>query len=57
MYRAMVVDDEEIIVNGLVRTMPWAQNRCEVVATARDGREALALFETSGRQVKPMLAL
>ncbi len=51
MYRAMVVDDEEIIVNGLVRTMPWAQNRCEVVATARDGREALALF----RQARPDL--
>ncbi len=43
MYRVAVIDDEDIIVQGLVRTMPWAQYDCEVVGTASDGVAALAL--------------
>lgn len=41
MYRVVVVDDEDVIVQGLVRTMPWAQYQCEVVATASDGVRAM----------------
>jgi len=37
MYRVMVVDDEEVIVSGLVRAMPWQKYGCEVVATATSG--------------------
>ncbi|MEG0616004.1 MAG: response regulator [Oscillospiraceae bacterium] len=37
MYKVMIVDDEDIIVNGLVQTMPWAKYNCEVVASASDG--------------------
>ena len=49
MYRVMVADDEEIIVNGLVRTMPWEKYGCRVVATALDGTSALAAL----RREKP----
>ena len=41
MLRVMVADDEDIIVNGLVRSMPWASYGCEVIATAGDGVTAL----------------
>ncbi|MFR1808599.1 MAG: response regulator, partial [Pygmaiobacter massiliensis] len=42
MYKVMIVDDEDIIVNGLSRAMPWAQYHCEVIATASDGISAQA---------------
>ncbi len=41
MYRVMIIDDEDLIVQGLVRAMPWAKYQCEVVGTACDGRAAL----------------
>ena len=49
MYRAAVIDDEDVIVTGLVRTMPWAKYNCEVVATASDGISALKML----RREKP----
>ena len=30
MYKVMIVDDEDIIVSGLVKVMPWAKYGCEV---------------------------
>lgn len=49
MRSVMVVDDEDIIVNGLVSTMPWDKYGCTVVATAQDGGTALQLL----REKKP----
>lgn len=43
MYRAIIVDDEETIVTGLKRLLPWQKFGCEVVATAGDGASALKL--------------
>ena len=42
MYKVMIVDDEDIIVSGLVKVMPWAKYGCEVAATASDGLALLA---------------
>lgn len=44
MYKVMLVDDEDIIVNGLAKTMPWAKYNCEVIATASDGLHAQELI-------------
>ncbi|MCI2046177.1 MAG: response regulator [Faecalibacterium sp.] len=44
MYRVAVVDDEDVIVAGLVRTMPWENYGCEIVATASDGIAALGVL-------------
>lgn len=44
MYKVMIVDDEDIIVRGLVKTMPWQKYGCEVVATASDGLTAQAIM-------------
>lgn len=44
MYRAMVVDDEEMIRNGLARQLETLGLSIRVVAKAKDGEEALALF-------------
>ncbi len=49
MYRVAVVDDEDLIVQGLVRTMPWAKYDCEVIATASDGASAIEMI----RREKP----
>lgn len=43
MYKVALVDDEHLILEGLKRAMPWASLSCEVVGTASDGREGLAL--------------
>lgn len=49
MYRVMIVDDEDIIVTGLVKLMPWQKYGCEVAATAADGIAAQSLMH----EVKP----
>ena len=45
MYKVVIVDDEPIIVEGLRRSIQWESYHCEVVATAGNGQEGLALFE------------
>ena len=46
----MIVDDEDIIVSGLVKVMPWAKYGCEVADTASDGLAAQAVLrEIDGR--------
>ena len=49
MYKAVVIDDEPIIVRGLTQMIPWGKYDCEVAGTAGDGREALELI----RRVRP----
>ncbi|MEG1476471.1 MAG: response regulator [Oscillospiraceae bacterium] len=49
MHSVMVIDDEDVIVTGLVRTMPWGKYNCEVVATASNGLAAMELI----REKKP----
>lgn len=44
MHTVMIIDDEDVIVTGLVRTMPWQKYACEVIATASNGIEAMALI-------------
>ncbi len=36
MYRVVLIDDEQIIVEGLRRVIPWQEYQCEVVGTAED---------------------
>lgn len=38
MYKVIIIDDEEIICEGLKKVFPWEQYHCEVVATATDAR-------------------
>ena len=45
MYKAMIIDDEPIIVQGLSRSVPWEKYNCEVVATAGNGVEGKQLIE------------
>lgn len=49
MYRVLLVDDENIIVEGLRRVIRWADYSCEVVGTACDGEEGTRLI----RQLRP----
>lgn len=51
MYKAMIIDDEPIIVQGLSRSVPWEKYNCEVIATANDGVEGKRLIE----ELKPNL--
>ena len=53
MYRVILVDDERLILEGLSKVVRWADFGCEVVGTARDGREGLALI----RQLKPDIVI
>ncbi len=45
----VIVDDEPIIVTGLVKLIPWASYDCEVAGTAFDGQEGLELI----RRIRP----
>ncbi len=53
MYKVLIVDDEPIIVEGLCKSLPWADFGCEVAATAHSGFEALELLKT----IKPNLII
>ena len=53
MYRVILVDDERLILRGLTTVVPWAELGCEVVGTARDGADGLALI----RELKPDIVL
>lgn len=48
MYKVVLIDDEDIIVEGLKKVIDWAGFGCEVVATASDAKSgALAVREQS----------
>ncbi len=49
MYRVVIIDDEPIILKGLSETVPWRKYGCEVVGTARNGQEGLAMI----RRLRP----
>jgi two-component system, response regulator YesN len=46
MIRVMIVDDEPLILDGLTYLLDWESLGFEVVAKARNGREALGLSRT-----------
>ena len=44
MYRVLLIDDENIIVEGLRRVVRWADYNCQVVGTACDAEEGTKLI-------------
>ena len=51
MYDVVLVDDEQIILNGLSQVFPWAQYGCRVVATAADGPGGLQAIRSHRPQM------
>ena len=49
MYRVVLIDDENIIVEGLRRVVRWADYNCQVVGTACDAEEGTRLI----RELQP----
>ncbi|WP_314063866.1 response regulator [uncultured Vagococcus sp.] len=45
MFNLLIVDDEDIIVEGLQLLIPWQELDVKIVATASSGEEALAIIE------------
>jgi YesN/AraC family two-component response regulator len=45
MYRVVLVDDEQMILQGLMRVIPWEEHGCRVAGTAGDGLEGMALIK------------
>ena len=45
-YTVLLVDDEPIILSGIKYIIDWKAHDCRVVATARNGEQALALIES-----------
>ncbi len=46
MLNVLVVDDDKLVRQGLISTMPWADFGLRVVGEARNGEKALELLET-----------
>ncbi|MCD7736441.1 MAG: response regulator [Lachnospiraceae bacterium] len=44
MYKVVIVDDDPIVVKGLSELIPWKKYDCEVVGTAENGQEGLAMI-------------
>lgn len=53
MIKILVVDDEKMIRDGIVMTMPWNEMGMEVVGSAGDGLKALEMI----REFKPHIVL
>ena len=49
MYRVVLIDDENIIVEGLRRVIRWGDYNCEVAGTASSAEEGTELI----RKVQP----
>lgn len=46
LYRVLIIDDEPMIVQGLMKVVSWKDYNCEVVATAADGVQGrIAIIE------------
>ena len=45
MYRVILIDDEQIIVEGLRRVIKWNEYNCEVVGTANDAETGTELIQ------------
>lgn len=45
MYKVAIIDDEPIIVEGLIRIIPWEAYNCKVIATANDGMEGIRVIK------------
>lgn len=45
MYKLLIVDDEEIILNGIITTFDWKELGYEIVGQASNGVEALMLYD------------
>lgn len=43
MIKTIIFDDEKMVRDGLVRTMPWNEMGFEIVGVAGDGKTALDL--------------
>lgn len=52
MYRLIVADDERIVLNGIVNTIPWDELGVQVVATAENGKD---LYEKCIRYLPDIL--
>ena len=46
MCRLFIVEDEEIIREGIQKNIDWASNQVEIVGTAGNGKECLEKIET-----------
>lgn len=53
MRTVVLVDDEQVILTGLMRVFPWEEYGCRVAGTASDGLEGLRLI----RKLRPDILL
>lgn len=53
MYKIGIIDDEPLIRESLVATIPWGMLDCEIIFQAEDGRKALELI----REEQPDLVI
>lgn len=44
MFKVILLDDEDTILEGLQATVPWNRYKCSVVATANNGKDGIALI-------------
>lgn len=45
MYKVVLVDDEEIILEGLKQTVPWEEYNCSIAGTADNGEAGLEIVQ------------
>ncbi len=53
MYKAVIIDDEPIIVEGLTKAVDWKSLQCEVAGSAPDGLSGMKLI----REVEPDIVI
>lgn len=53
MFKILIIDDEEIIREGLIKTIQWEEVSCVVVGEAEDGDEGMCLIDS----LKPDIVL
>lgn len=46
LYRVMLVDDEEEVIQAIIRKLDWAALGFQVVGHAKNGQDALEMLDT-----------
>lgn len=51
MYKVIIIDDEDIIVEGLKKVVDWAKYDCQVVATASDAKSGAQAIQANSPDI------
>lgn len=51
MYKVVLIDDEQLIIEGLTKAFPWEEYNCEIVGTGNNGFKGLEIIKLTSPDI------